>query len=290
MGQMDEPCWIQRTSRRPRSDIDPKTEMLPQPNLKRKPHDRSKPEPPAQLKANEAKASARALKRPLSPGIIYEQAGEHFSPTAPHSDLGRWELQIFDAFGTRSRSIVLTFLHQLRRLVPDVWIEGAESPKPDEVELNAALAMVADIQPRNIMEAALAAQMVAIHWLQMRIASQACNQFSQVTSPQDAALAGKLARTFAIQMEMLTKLRGKQRASRQIIRVRKELHQHVHYHHDRGDAQNDGQPQAPRTATTEQSASLPSPDAGGEVLPRPSRNGEACVSHARRKGLRRAQR
>lgn len=268
-------------SSRPRSDIDPKTEMLPLRKRRRKLRDRSKPEPPEQLKAGKAKASARAQKRPLSPGIIYEQEGEHFSPTAPHSDIGLWELQIFDAFGTRSRSIVKTFLEQLRRLVPEVWIEGVGTPKPDETELNAALAMVADIQPRNVVEAALAAQMVAVHWLQMRLSAQALNRHRHAVIEQDSAIAGKLARTFAMQLDTLAKLRGKQKASRQTIRVRKELHQHVHYHDHRGDREIDGQPHEPAAAATAQSAALPSPQPGGEAVLRASRRRKASLPNAR---------
>jgi hypothetical protein len=273
---------MENMSRRPREDIDPETEFLAVGNRRKKPRSRSKPEPPVQLKAREGAASARALRRPLSPGVLYEQEGEHFHPTAPHNDTGLWELQIFDAFGTRSRSVVMTFIEHLRRLVPEVWVEVAQVWKPDETQLNAALAMVADIQPRNVMEAALAAQMVAVHWMQMRLSAQACNRFGQTGAAHDAALAGKLARTFAMQLETLAKLRGKQKASRQTIRVRKELHQHVHYHDHRGDREIDGQPQEPRAAPITQRASLPSPQSGGEAVLRASGRRKADVPNARR--------
>jgi len=269
-------------SMRPRQDISPNTETLPQRKRRRKLRDRSKPEPPPHLKAEKAKAGARVQKRPLSPGILYEQEGEHFYPTAPHNDIGLWELQIFDAFGTRSRSIVMTFLEQLRRLVPEVWVEGVGAPKPDETELNAALAMVADIQPRNVVEAALAAQMVAVHWLQMRLSAQALNRYGHAVIGQDAALAGKLARTFAMQLDTLAKLRGKQKASRQTIRVRKELHQHVHYHDHRGDTENDGQPHEPRATAIAQRAALPCPQPSGKAVPRASHCRKADVPAARR--------
>jgi hypothetical protein len=258
-------------SSRLREDIDPETETLSVGTRQENPRIRLKPEPPVQLKAREAEASARTQRRPLSPGVLYEQDGEHFHPTAPHNDIGLWELQIFDAFGTRSRSVVKTFLEQLRRLVPEVWVEEAQVWKPDETQLNAALAMVADIQPRNVIEGALAAQMVAVHWMQMRLSALACNRFGQTGAAQDAAMAGKLARTFAIQLETLVKLRGKQKASRQTIRVRKELHQHVHYHDHRGDGEIDGQPHETGAAPIAQRASLSSPQPGGETVLRTSR-------------------
>ena len=228
---------------------------------------RAKLEPSAQLKAEEPKALARALKRPLSPGVMFEQTEEDgCALTSPHSDLALWELLVKDAFGTRSSSIAMTFLDQLMRLVPDAWDENAACSMPHETELNAALAMVVDLCPRNVAEAALAAQMVAVHWMQMRLSAQALNRGNRILE-KDAALAGKMARTYALQIEALTMLQGKQKTARQSIRVRKELHQHVHYHDARGTTQNDRQPHARVTSTPDRRPALPSPDSGGESLP-----------------------
>ena len=70
----------------------------------------------------------------------------------------------------------------------------------NENEFSAALAMVNSIKPKNEMEAALAAQIVAIHLLQMKVAARAI-KFDYDTKM--VAVAGKLARTFAIQLETL---------------------------------------------------------------------------------------
>ncbi|HEY0959758.1 MAG TPA: hypothetical protein VGE05_10880 [Novosphingobium sp.] len=255
---------------RPPEDIDPK--RLDVPTVPRKRRNRAKPEPSESLRAGKAKALSRILKRPQSPGIMYEPNGSGgLRATSPHSDVELWELQLADAFGTRSSSVMRAFIGQLKRLVPDVWDESAQRSKPHETELNAALAMVADVQPRNVTEAALAAQMVAIHWMQMRLSAQALNRGYNVLQP-DAAIASKLARTYTMQMEVLAKLRGKQRATRQTIKVRKELHQHVHYHDNRGAGENEGQCHETRaTGRTEKLPSLSSPDAGGDVVPLPRR-------------------
>jgi hypothetical protein len=255
---------------RPTEDIDPK--HLNVATVRRKRRCRTKPEPSEALKAGKPKALARALKRPLSPGIMYEPSGKGgLRATSPHSDLELWELQLADAFGTRSSSIMRTFVGQLKRLVPQVWDGGSKLWKPHETELNAALAMVADLQPRNVAEAALAAQMVAVHWMQMRISAQALNGGYDVMQ-QDAAIASKLARTYTMQLEALAKLRGKQKTTRQTIRVKKELHQHVHYHDRRGVSEIEGQCHGTRTTDwTEKLPSLPSPDTGGDVLPLPRR-------------------
>jgi hypothetical protein len=234
-----------------------------------------KPEPSPELMSEKPSAVARALKRPLSPGVKFdpnEQDGHVL--TAPHSDLLLWALQVKDAFGTRSSSIATTFLDQLMRLVPDAWDEDAGCSRPNEIELNAALAMVVDLGPRNIAQAALAAQMVAVHWMQMRLSAQALNRGNLILA-NDAALAGKMARTFALQLEALNKLQGKQKTARQSIRVRKELHQHVHYHDTRGTVQNDGQPPARGNSAPDRRSALPSSDARGERLPITSRTRKA---------------
>ena len=67
-----------------------------------------------------------------------------------------------------------------------------------------------------------------------------------VITPQDAAIAGKLARTFVIQAEGLAKLRGRRPSTRQTITVRQEkhLHTHQHVHMHGGENENGGQPHA----------------------------------------------
>jgi hypothetical protein len=263
------------SGRQPPEDIDPK--RLDVPTSSRRRRNRAKPEPSEALQAGKANARSRAMERPLSPGVMFEPRGKDgYTLTSPHSDLELWELQLADGFGTRSSSVMQTFMGQLKRLVPDVWDERTQLWKPHETELNAALAMVADVQPRNITEAALAAQMVAIHWMQMRLSAQALNRGHAILE-RDAALAGKLARTYVMQLEALAKLRGKQKTTRQSIRVRKELVQHVHYHDHRGADENGGQPHARTAAIVDQCAALPSPNASGEVVPITSRRRKTGV-------------
>src|SRR5207247_978043 len=105
---------------RPPEDIDPK--RLDVATTRRRRRHRAKPEPSESLKAGRAKALARALKRPLSPGVMFEPVGTRgHVTTSPHADLELWELQLADAFGTRSSSVMKTFMGQLRHLVPEVW-------------------------------------------------------------------------------------------------------------------------------------------------------------------------
>lgn len=257
-----------------REDIDPKLVNV----AERKPRKRRRvaPEPSAELLAGKDKALKRARARPLSPGVMFEPKEQGYLITAPHSDLELWELQVADAFGTRSQSVMRTFLDQLKALVPTAWDEQAERWKPHEMELNAALAMVADVQPRNVREAALAAQMVAVHWMQMRLSAAALNRGGMVLD-RDAALAGKLARTFTMQLDTLERIRGKRRTAKQSIKVTKETHQHVHYHDHRGARETGGQAHDADARATTQLAALPGTEQSGQVLRLPSRKGQAGV-------------
>jgi hypothetical protein len=147
------------------------------------------------------------------------------------------------------------------------WDDEAKQWRLDENEFSATLAMVNSVKPRNEMEAALAAQMVAVHLMQMKLAAAAI-KFS--ADPKTAAVAGKLARTFVLQIEALQRLRTPNRTKRQSIKVSKELHQHVHYHDARGAGKGDRQPHEPPAAGIGRCPALSGPQPGGQVVPLPS--------------------
>lgn len=248
--------------------IDPvNTDLVEKPARRRRA--RKRPEPSEELRDWEKGGQQRVLARPYPPGIMLEPAGfdkEHW--TGPHSDPDLWALQLADAFGTRSRAVIATFLGQLEALCEqNHWDDATKQWRLDENQFSTALAIVNSVKPRNEMEAAFAAQMVATHWLTMKLTARALKYEHDTRT---ATAAGKLAQTFTLQIEALQSLRGRKRTARQSIRVKKELHQHVHYHHDRGDAGNDDQAHQPdRKANL--SATLPSPDEIGRVVPMPSR-------------------
>jgi hypothetical protein len=126
---------------------------------------------------------------------------------------------------TRSYSTFSVFLEQLTQLCPTVRDKNGDSI-PSELELNAALNIVNGMRPRNEMEAALAAQMVAVHFMTMRVAAQALQ--THWIDARLTAISGKLARTFAMQCGTLARLRG--RVGKQMIKVRYERHDHKHVH------------------------------------------------------------
>lgn len=244
---------------RPESDVDPHN-MDARPRKRRR-KDRSKPKPHPLNAADKQESIERLKSLPANPGVMFEpDKGNGWKVTSPHSDLDLWEAQIAAAFGTNSQSVMRVFLSDLKGLCRGAWDEDVERWKPNEREVNAALAMVNDIQPRNTMEAALAAQMVAVHWMQMRLSADALNNGGMVLERQ-AAIASKMARTFTMQLEQLRALRGNKKPVKQTIKVTRESHhhQHIHVHRVEGAGESDAQPQEARAATIEGRATLQGP-------------------------------
>lgn len=236
----------------------------------------NRPEPPEELRQWEAAADRRLTKRPYPPNIILEpdgSGGQHW--TSPHADESLWVLQLSEAFATRSQAVITIFMRQLQALCADkIWDKDAQAWNVDEAQLSAILAIINSVKPRNEIEACMAAQMVAVHLMQMAVSAYALNNKHDVRS---AAVAGKLARTFAGQIETMQGLKGKRRAVKQTIVVKKESHQHVHYHRDRGAGEDDRQPQGTSRGATAEIAALPSEEEDGRVVRLPSRSRQARV-------------
>ncbi len=268
---------------RPLSDIDPrKLNVSDKPKHRRK--DRKKPDPSPQQKAAEPGANEAVEQLPMSPGVMAEYREGAWHITAPHNDQSLWELQLAQAFGTRSHSLLKTFTSQLKALAPEAWDEDLGVWKSNETEWNALLALVSEQRPENSTQAALAAQMAATHLMTMRLMAQASN-YGHVTAGDDLALANRLARTFTMQCEAMQTLKGKAKTAKQSIHVTKETSQHVHYHDHRGDGENANQPHEPDegTQTIEGCAKVPSVvQINGEALPRSSGERQVRVSQTRR--------
>ena len=259
--------------------IDPaKLDVAEKPRRRRR--KRNRPEPAPELRKWEKAAEQRAYARPYPPGIMLEPVGRDKQEwTAPHRDSDLWTLQLADAFGTRSQAVIATFMGQLEALCDQsYWDETTRQWRLDENQFSAALALVNNVKPRNEMEAALAAQMVAVHWLTMKIAARA---ITYDYDTRTAAAAGKLARTFTLQLEALQSLRGKCKTVKQSITVRKDLHQHVHYH--RGEAGSDRQAHGPLTAPVDECAALRSPEPGGDAVPLSGDEGQGAMPDSRRR-------
>jgi hypothetical protein len=257
---------------------------------------------PQPLEPIAAKAKARLRHRHANPGVSVEvetELARGYRLASPHSDHDSWEAMICDALGTRSISTAKTFVQSLTQLCSrNFHSSGVEGEYgewvPDEFELNMVLNIATSIKPRNEMEAALAAQMTAVHLMTMKVAAQAleCRGLNE----RALALSSKLARTFSLQWEALMRSRGKRRSTRQNIVVthEKHIHHHQHVHLARGVSEIGGQacepnnrnerPDSRGTALVEHEGrpALPGPNASGVVVPMPRQQGEGPMPTARR--------
>ncbi len=237
--------------------------------------DRRQPHPAEA--AAKAKLEARVQARPAHAAVIIEPAGsdrEEF--TSVHEDERLHDLQLCEAFGTRSYAVIATFMTHLQDLCSDQWWDKeANCWRLNEATYNTLLALISSLKPRNEMEAALAAQMAAVHLMTMKVSARAIRyDYDNRT----AATAGKLARTFAMQMDTWRAMRGKSRTTKQSIKVTKETHYHVHQHGTRGVDENVRQSQGRRGVggaigpeTADERNALPGADQSGRVVPLPSR-------------------
>lgn len=197
----------------------------------------------------------------------------------PDGDLPKWRAQVLEAFGTISPNFAAFLLSQL------ISLSGGD--EQCEVHVNAALAVVDGLRPKNEAEALLAVQMVAAHLGAMRCLSLSGQARQLVQFQVHGELANKFMRTYASHLETLSKLR---RGGEQNMKV-----EHVYVYQggqavvgdinvSRGEGmrETDKQPYAPGSAALVSSAEVRSEDAIGRSLPGASDKWKAKVPHARR--------
>ena len=181
-----------------------------------------------------------------------------------HPDLTTGTALLMDALGTTSPD----FLSGLVTQLGNAGIKGREI---DMGATNFMLSMVVGIEPKDQIEAMLAAQMAAVH-LQTMTFARRLNHTETIDQQNSAERAfNKLARTFTTQMEALNRYRGK---GQQKMTV-----EHVHVHEGGqaivGNVQGGGgktkterQPHA-KQVTHAPVTPMPSQDEAGDVVPIP---------------------
>lgn len=121
---------------------------------------------------------------------------------------------LMDAVGTYDLLFFTGYLSQ----VVNATTQGKA---PDPASVNAALGFIRGLKPRDELEAAMAAQMVATHKAAINFARRL--NHTETIQQQDSAINGycKLARTFAAQMEALKRYRstGEQKVTVQHVTV-----------------------------------------------------------------------
>jgi hypothetical protein len=118
-----------------------------------------------------------------------------------HPDPRTGELLLADALGAVDRDALHGLLSQLAKA-------SAVARRPDQGNLSFMISMLKSIAPKDSLEAMLAAQMVSVHVATMRCACRlACTD--DVAQQESLARAlTRLARTFAAQMEALSRHRS----------------------------------------------------------------------------------
>jgi hypothetical protein len=137
---------------------------------------------------------------------------------APNSDIGALRAELREAFGrTLSNEFVDVLLGKL--------VEALR-PNPfdhlEEATLNAALALVASIQPRTELEALLAVQIVATGFSGLRFLRQSQHHMDETFIDVYGGFAMKLLR---VEQELIQTLDRHRRGHKQTVEVR-----HVHLH------------------------------------------------------------
>ena len=162
----------------------------------------------AERQALEAQRSRRQQQR-LPIRARASMKGDAVSLQPDHADAAFGHLLLMDALGTTQPDFSDGLLAQLANA-------ATKGPIIDERQLNFMLAMVTGIEPRDQLEAMLAAQMAAVHNATMTFARR-LNHVDNIPQQDSAERAfNKLARTFASQLEALKRYRS---AGQQTVRV-----------------------------------------------------------------------
>jgi hypothetical protein len=144
---------------------------------------------------------ARRKERPPAPRMkvsrqdgVTKLASDHPEPSVAH-------VRLLEALGSRDLDFLDGLLKQL-------CIVGSHGRSVDEDGLNFMLSLVKGIEPRDQVEAMLAAQMAATHNAIMTVAGR-LNHAQNIPQRDSAERAfNKLARTFTSQMETLKRYRS----------------------------------------------------------------------------------
>jgi hypothetical protein len=172
---------------------------------------------------------ARAKARRRAPRFTMERRpGKpvRLDPTQVHPSVAA--VRMMNALGTTSVDLADRLLNQI--------LNPTHQPPPgqpiSEQNLNAALAAVTGIGPRDEAEAMLAVQMVGVHWTAMDLLRQVAATGNRLQLNDAGNLAVKLLRTYTAQIEALKRYRS---ASEQRVVV-----QHVNVNADQAAVQVNG--------------------------------------------------
>jgi hypothetical protein len=176
----------------------------------------TKPYEPTQRERKAMEAYfARQKEAPPAPRMkVSEKDGvAKIAPNHPNHAIA--QVLLMEAIGTTDQGFLTGFVTQLANA-------GTHGREADEDGLNFMLSVVKGVEPKDQVEAMLAAQMAAVHMATMTFAHRLAHVDNIPQQDSAERAFNKLARTFASQVEALNRHRGK---GQQKVTV-----EHVHVH------------------------------------------------------------
>jgi len=157
---------------------------------------------------------ARINEQAPSPSLKLTGDGKAMRIALDHPDSAIGFRLLMQAIGTADSSFLDGILHQLVNA-------SSAGQAPDQAGLNFMMAVVKGIEPRDQVEAMLAAQMAAVHSATMTFARRLAHVDNIAQQDSAERAFNKLARTFAAQVEALKRYRtgGEQRVIVQHVTV-----------------------------------------------------------------------
>jgi hypothetical protein len=139
--------------------------------------------------------------KPVTPALLPERPrSRQLNIPKPDMSTAALESRLVKAVGSRDPDF-------LRGLLSQLIAAGELGRETDDYEVNFLLSVVEGVEPRDVAEAMLAAQMAMVHVASVRLA----RRFNRsVGIPQEESVGNafnKLMRTFTTQMEALTRYR-----------------------------------------------------------------------------------
>jgi hypothetical protein len=161
----------------------------------------------------EAIAAYRAATETRAPRLQVAIEGDAAKLTPDHPDATIGTLAVMRAIGTADLDFFDGLMLQL--------VNASKGQGPSENGVNFMLAVIKGVEPRDQVEAMLAAQMAAVHMASMTFARRLAH-VEHITQQDSAERAfNKLTRTFAAQVEALKRYRsgGEQKMTIQHVHV-----------------------------------------------------------------------
>ncbi len=150
----------------------------------------------------------------VAPSLKIEIEGTAVQLSPDHPDPECGQALLMEAMGTKETAFLGLFLTQLG----NVASQGREL---DKSGLNFMLSVVKGVEPKDQMEAMLAAQMAAVHMATMTFARRLAHVDNIPQQDSAERAFNKLARTFTTQMEALKRYRtgGQQKVTVEHVTV-----------------------------------------------------------------------